>query len=86
MRPHHPRKRRHSLRGLVLLLLTLAAAGLFLRWSNTALQITRFDPAFTHLPQGFDGCRIALLSDLHGTSFGRDGDALFSAVAAEQPD
>jgi len=86
MRPHHPRKRRHSLRGLVLLLLTLAAAGLFLRWSNTALQITRFDPTFTHLPQGFDGCRIALLSDLHGTSFGRDGDALFSAVAAEQPD
>ena len=86
MKTHHSRKQRHPLRGFLLLLVTLAAAGLFLRWSNTALQTTRFDPLFTDLPQGFDGYRIALLSDLHGASFGSDGDDLFSAVAAEEPD
>lgn len=83
MKTHHSRKRRHPLRGFLLFLL---AAAMFLRWSNTALQTTRFDPVFADLPQGFDGYRIALLSDLHGTAFGRDGDDLFSAVAAEKPD
>ena len=54
-------------------------------WDNTALQTTRFDPVFTDLPRGFDGCRIVVLSDLHGAEFGRDNADLFAAVAAEDP-
>ena len=80
----HPRGRRRRL--LIVLLTAVLAAGGFLYWDNTALQVARFDPVFTDLPAGFDGCRIVVLSDLHGGSFG-DGNAdLFAAVAAEQPE
>ena len=62
--PKHPRRRsRRKLAALALSVLCLAG---FLYWSNTALQVTRFSPAFTDLPAGFDGCRIVVLSDLHG--------------------
>ena len=54
-----PRRRRWGLAVLVLL-----AAVFFLRWSNTALQVTRFAPVFRDLPAGFDGCRAAVIGDL----------------------
>ena len=83
MAKHHRGRRR---RLLIVLLTAVLAAGGFLYWDNTALQVARFDPVFTDLPAGFDGCRIVVLSDLHGGSFG-DGNAdLFAAVAAEQPE
>ena len=50
--PKHPRRRsRRKLAALALSVLCLAG---FLYWSNTALQVTRFSPAFTDLPAGFD--------------------------------
>ena len=82
--PKHPRRRsRRKLAALALSVLCLAG---FLYWSNTALQVTRFSPAFTDLPAGFDGCRIVVLSDLHGAGFGRHHQDLFDKVAAEQPE
>ena len=82
--PKHPRRRsRRKLAALALSVLCLAG---FLYWSNTALQMTRFSPAFTDLPAGFDGCRIVVLSDLHGAGFGRHHQDLFDKVAAEQPE
>lgn len=81
----HPRKRRPLSRLLTLGVLTVLAA-LFLRWSNTALQTTYFDPVFTGLPDGFDGCRIVVLGDLHTASFGEDNAELLDAVRAEAPD
>lgn len=80
------RNPRRPLRTACILLLFFLLAGAFLRWSNTALQTTRFDPVFDHLPAGFDGCRIVVLSDLHTASFGRDNQALFDAVRTEDPD
>lgn len=80
--PKHPKRRA---RRLALLALSVAALAGFLYWDNTALQATRFDPVFTDLPSGFDGCRIVVLSDLHGAEFGRDNADLFAAVAAEDP-
>ena len=44
------------------------------------------DPVFSDLPAGFDGCRIVVLSDLHGASFGAHNADLLAAVAAEQPE
>ena len=80
----HPRKRR--LPGFLLFLALAVLAALFLRWDNTALQTTYFDPVFADLPEGFDGCRIAVLSDLHGAEFGENNQELFAAVAQESPD
>ena len=79
---NHPR-RRHPVLAALLLVLALA---LFLRWDNTALQVTTFDPAFPDLPPGFDGCRIVVLSDLHGAVFGEDNQRLFQTVAAQEPE
>lgn len=81
----HSRKRRRLPTALTLLLLAVLAA-LFVRWDNAALQVTRFDPVFTALPEGFDGCRVVVLGDLHTAYFGADNGELFDAVRAEAPD
>ena len=75
-----------QLRWPLRLLLLAVLAALFLWWSNNSLQITRFDPAFSRLPDGFDGCRIAVVADLHSAEFGKNNERLFTAIAAEQPD
>lgn len=79
-------KRRRPLRTLAVLAALSALAVLFVRWDNTALQVTRFEPVFAGLPEGFDGCRLAVLSDLHGAEFGRGNRDLFAAVAEASPD
>lgn len=81
----HPRKR-HPLRTALTLLVLIALAVLYVRWGNTALQVARFDPAFTDLPEGLDGCRIVVLSDLHGAIFGENNEDLFTAVEGGNPD
>lgn len=80
------RKKSRPLRILLRLLLVALVCFLYLIWSNTALQTTQFDPAFTDLPAGFDGCRIVVLSDLHGAEFGEDNAKLFAAVADAAPE
>jgi len=80
------RRRRRPLRVLCVLMLFAALTALFLYWSSTALQITRSTVSFADLPEGFDGCRIAVLSDLHGSEFGENNQKLFAAVEAENPD
>ena len=80
----HPRKRR--LPGFLLFAVPAVLAALFLRWSNTALQTTNFDPVFTDLPAGFDGCRAVVLGDLHTTYFGEKSDRLLDAVREAEPD
>ena len=80
----HPRKRR--LPGFLLFLALAVLAALFLRWDNTALQTTHFDPVFADLPEGFDGCRMAVLGDLHSAYFGEDNQRLLEAVRKARPD
>lgn len=81
----HPRKRRLPRTALALLFLAVLSV-CFVRWDNTALQVTYFDPAFTDLPEEFDGCRAVVLGDLHTAYFGEDNRALLDAVQAEAPD
>jgi len=82
------KRAKKKLTPLQTVLVWLAAAllaALYLYWGNTTLQVTHLDASFADLPDGFDGCRIVLLSDLHGATFGKDNKDLFSAVAAESP-
>lgn len=78
--------RKHPLRRLAVLAVFLLVLVLFFRWENTSLQIARFDPVFTDLPTGFDGCRIVVLSDLHGAEFGENNEELFQTVADQSPE
>jgi len=73
-------------RGWTVLLTLAILAALFLHWDNTALQVTEFDPAFSGLPQGFDGCRIVVLGDLHSVFFGEENKTLLAAVEAQEPE
>ncbi len=82
---NHSRRRR-PLRIIFRLLLLVVLAAVFIQWSNTSLQVTHTSPAFANLPEGFDGCRIAVLGDLHTAYFGADNQALLEAVQAEAPD
>ena len=60
-----------------------AAAGfLYLGFENTALQTTRLRVQSSRLPVGFDGFRIAHLSDTHSSSFGKNNRRLSGAAAA----
>jgi hypothetical protein len=70
---------------LLRLAVLVCLAAVFVRWDNTALQITRADPTFTALPTGFDGCRFVVLGDVHTSYFGEDNKKLFAAVEAEAP-
>lgn len=78
--------RKHPLRRLAVLAVLILVLVLFFRWENTSLQIARFDPVFTDLPAGFDGCRIVVLSDLHGAEFGENNEELFQTVADQSPE
>ena len=78
----HPRKH-HPI--LTLLALAVLAAA-FLRWDNTALQTAYFDPTFSELPEGFDGCRITVLGDFHSAYFGQENERLLDAVRKTAPD
>lgn len=82
--PRRPR-RRHNRILPALAILLLAAIG-FLYWSNATLQVTHFDPAFTDLPSGFDGCRIVVLSDTQAMTFGQGQSRLLETVAKQDPD
>ena len=53
----------------------LLTAGLL--WAgNFTLGLTEIDAPSKNLPAGFDGFRIALITDLHGRTFGKNNDAL----------
>ncbi|MDD3347227.1 metallophosphoesterase [Oscillibacter sp.] len=84
MRKHA--KRHRPVRAFLIFLLSVILVGCFVRWDNTALQVTSFDPVFSRLPTGFDGCRIVVLADLHSTSFGEGNKALFETVRAQSPE
>lgn len=79
--------KRHRFRGagaVLTALLLLTAGALF--WSNCVLQVESFSFSSPRLPDDFDGYRLAVLSDLHGASFGKDNRRLLRAVAAQKPD
>ena len=79
------RRRSHPLLTLLLILLFAAFAVCYYD-SNYRLQTDFYTAEFENLPEGFDGCRIVQLTDLHGARFGDDNADLLAAVAAAQPD
>lgn len=79
-------RRRHPLRTLLLFFILIAAGAVFFHWSNHSLQVEEFTFISARLPEGFDGCKIVHLSDLHGAEFGENNVDLLAAVKAAGPD
>ena len=63
---------------LVLLLWTIR--------SNTALELNRYAVSSEHLPEAFDGFRIAHVSDLHNAEIGPNNQKLLAILREAQPD
>lgn len=55
-------------------------------WGNTALELNRYTVASSRLPEGFDGYRIAHVSDLHNTEMGKDNEKLLKMLQEAEPD
>ena len=54
--------------------------------SRFNIELTEYELGFASLPAEFDGCKIALLSDLHGWSFGEDNSRLIKLLEDARPD
>ena len=55
-------------------------------WGNTALELNRFTVSSERLPTGFDGYRVAHVSDLHNTEFGAKNAKLLDMLREANPD
>lgn len=68
----------------------LAAAALFAVaaavYCNFVLDCEDWIVSSDRLPEAFDGYRITLLTDIHGTTFGKDNETLLAAVRESDPD
>lgn len=54
--------------------------------SNSIIEVEQITISRADLPEGFDGYRIAHLSDLHAAQFGEDNADLAALIRAEKPD
>jgi predicted MPP superfamily phosphohydrolase len=55
-------------------------------WGNLSIQTTDITITNSNLPLSFDGFRIAHVSDLHNTEFGKDNQRLIEILKNAQPD
>ena len=55
-------------------------------WSNVSLKLAHVNVVCSNLPQNFDGFRIAHVSDLHNTQFGKDNSRLIGLIGESDPD
>lgn len=63
-----------------------AVAVLALVWINYGFKISRHTLEYGNLPKEFDGFKIALISDLHDATFGKQNHRLVTAIKALSPD
>ena len=71
---------------LVLLALILAVLIVWTLWGNTALEVNEYEIVSDRIPQGFDGFRIAQISDLHNAEFGERNEKLIQLLSQTDPD
>lgn len=55
-------------------------------WSNKALEVNAYAVSGVHLPEAFDGYRVAHVSDLHNTTIGKNNSKLLSLLREANPD
>ena len=64
----------------------LSALVIWTVWGNTALELNRYTVTSNRLPDGFDGYRIAHVSDLHNTEMGKENEKLLTMLREAEPD
>jgi len=79
-------RRRGVLARLLVVLVVLAAGVFWFRWQCWGVETTETQVERSGLPAGFDGLRLAHLSDLHGHEYGTDSAELLAMVAEQAPE
>ena len=55
-------------------------------WGNKALMVSTISISSSHIPAAFSGFRIAQVSDLHNTEFGKNNAELLKLLSENRPD
>lgn len=69
---------------VVLILLVLVVV--WVLWANTAIEVNEWTIESPEIPVGFDGFRIAQISDLHNAEFGGGNERLLELLEMAEPD
>ena len=77
------KKKRLIITGAALALLALI---IWTVWGNTALELNTYKVSSNALPDAFDGCRIAHVSDLHNAEMGDGNEKLLAMLREAEPD
>ncbi len=73
-------------RNRIIILALLLAVALWTIWGNVTIGVSCYQISSQWLPSGFDGFRIAVISDLHNASFGKDNKTIIDKVRDISPD
>ena len=71
---------------LTALFLVLGAVLLWMVWGNRALTCNTHTVSSAEIPESFQGYRIAQVSDLHNTKFGKGNEKLLTMLREADPD
>lgn len=71
---------------LTVLAVVLAALIVWIAWGNKALELNSYTVSSADLPEGFDGYRIAQVSDLHNAKMGKNNEKLLNLLREVAPD
>lgn len=78
--------RKKKLITIIALLVVLVALVIWVIWGNTALELNTYTIISSKLPEGFDGYRIAHVSDLHNAQIGKENEKLLAMLRESEPD
>lgn len=70
----------------VVLFISILIVTVWLYRGNTIIETTELTIQSDHIPESFDGFKIAQVSDLHNAVFGKDNQRLIDALENVQPD
>lgn len=79
-------KRMNKKAVLIVSVLVVLCIGIWTLWGNTALEVNEYEIVSDRIPQGFDGFRIAQVSDLHNAEFGEGNRKLIELLSQTDPD
>ena len=78
--------KKRKFRSLAVAAAVLLALIIWIAWGNSALELNTYTINSPLLPDGFDGFRIAHVSDLHNTEIGKDNKKLLAMLQDAEPD
>ena len=71
---------------IAVLAAVLLGLAVWIAWENAALELNTYTISSSNLPKGFDGYRIAHVSDLHNGEMGKDNEKLLAMLRDAEPD